>query len=167
VLFTGAAITGIAILLGMDWRTGIAIGMALSLSSTAIGLQLLTERGQLGTAAGRSAFAVLLFQDIAVIPMLAILPLLGTGLVAAESGPLAALPGWLHATIVLSVIVAIVLAGRFLLRPIFRFIAATGMREIFTAFSLFLVIGIALLMQVLGLSPALGTFLAGVVLATS
>jgi len=167
VLLTGAAITGVAILLGTNWRTGITLGIALALSSTAIGLQLLTERGQLRTAAGRSAFAVLLFQDIAVVPMLAILPLLGAGVATEESGPLAMLSGWQHAMVVLSVMATIVLAGRFLLRPIFRFIAATGMREIFTAFSLFLVIGIALLMQELGLSPALGAFLAGVILATS
>ncbi len=167
VLVTGSVITGAGIALGAGWQASLAIGMALALSSTAIGLQLLNEKRQLRTAVGQSAFSVLLFQDVAVLPMLAVLPLLGTNIATTETGPLAGLPAWVDAAVVIGVMAAIVLSGRFVLRPIFRFIAATGLREIFTAFSLFLVIGIALLMQAIGLSPALGAFLAGVVLADS
>jgi voltage-gated potassium channel Kch len=128
------------------------------------------------TEAGRSSFSVLLFQDIAVIPMLAILPLLavsGAPFTGAEmetqndASPVDALPGWQRALLITAVIATIIIAGRFLARYAFRFIAETRLREIFTAFALFLVIGIALSMQLVGLSAALGTFLAGVVLADS
>ncbi len=169
VVGTALVLALIAILLGQTWQTGIAIGMALSLSSTAIALQILNERHVLGTTAGQSAFSVLLFQDIAVIPILAILPLLATGLLdgsavaaASDDGP-----AWLRALTVIGVVAGIVLAGRYALRPVFRFIAGSGIREIFTATALLLVVGTALLMQLIGLSPALGTFLAGVVLANS
>jgi len=167
VAVTAAAIAAAAIAAGFGWRTSAAIGMALALSSTAIGLQLLNEKRQLNTAAGQSAFSVLLFQDIAVLPMLAVLPLLGMSTSVASPISADVTPAWLSALEVVGAVAGIVLAGRFLLRPVFRFIAATGLREIFTAFSLFLVIGIALLMQAIGLSPALGAFLAGVVLADS
>ena len=170
VVLTTAAIAGVALLAGLTWQAGLAVGMALALSSTAIALQILNERNLLGTAAGQSAFSVLLFQDVAVIPILAILPLLsaGAGIEIATHGP-GGLGGaaWVRALTVVGAVAAIVVAGRYLLRPVFRFIANSGIREIFTAFSLLLVVGIALAMQLIGLSPALGTFLAGVVLANS
>lgn len=124
------------------------------------------------TQAGQSCFSVLLFQDIAVIPMLAVLPLLAvvssqTGGADAHAGPVAHLPGWQQGLITVGMIAGIIVGGRLLTRPVFRFIASTVQREIFTAFALFLFIGIALAMGAVGLSPALGTFLAGVVLAES
>ncbi len=170
VVVTTVVIAAIAYFWGFSWQAGLAVGMALALSSTAIAMQILNERNLLGTAGGQSAFSVLLFQDIAVIAILAILPLLatGVGIEDAEHGATAAGgPAWLRALMVIGVIAGIVLAGRYLLRPVFRFIAGSGSREIFTAFSLLLVVGIALAMQLIGLSPALGTFLAGVVLANS
>ncbi|QDU84672.1 Glutathione-regulated potassium-efflux system protein KefC [Planctomycetes bacterium Pla163] len=180
VLATSAALTGLAIWAGVEWRSALAIGLALSLSSTAIVLQTLDEKGLMHTAGGQSAFAVLLFQDIAVIPMLAAFPLLAvhaapTGSEAATehasvehgSSWVAGLGPWEQVGAVLGAVVAIVVVGRYGLRPIFRAIAASGLREVFTAAALLLVIGIALLMTKVGLSPALGTFLAGVVLANS
>ncbi len=159
VLLTGGLLFGVALLLGLEWRLAVLVAMGLSLSSTAIALQTLQERHLLPTHAGRSAFSVLLFQDIAVIPMLAVIPLLaGSG----EPGG-----GWMDAAKVALVIGGIVVGGYYLTLPVFRIIAATRMREIFTAFSLLLVIGIALLMQAVDLSMALGTFLAGVLLAES
>jgi monovalent cation:proton antiporter-2 (CPA2) family protein len=174
VLLTGAVVTGIAVSLGVAWQPAIAIGMVVSLSSTAIVLQTLAERGLLKTSAGQSVFSVLLFQDIAVIPMLALMPLLATGHVelagdghgAAEAW-ISGLPGWARGLAVLGAVALIVFGGRYLLRPVFRAIAQVRMREVFTAAALLLVIGIALLMGQVGLSPALGTFLAGVVLASS
>jgi monovalent cation:proton antiporter-2 (CPA2) family protein len=174
VLLTGAIVTGIAVSLGVAWQPAIAIGMVVSLSSTAIVLQTLAERGLLKTSAGQSVFSVLLFQDIAVIPMLALMPLLATrhvelagdGHGAAEAW-ISGLPGWARGLAVLGAVALIVFGGRYLLRPVFRAIAQVRMREVFTAAALLLVIGIALLMGQVGLSPALGTFLAGVVLASS
>jgi Kef-type K+ transport system membrane component KefB/voltage-gated potassium channel Kch len=171
---TGATITAIAIAVGLDWRSGLAVGLILSRSSTAIVLQTLQEKGLMKTGGGRSAFSVLLFQDLAVIPMLAILPLLarsGATHGAAEAGHsttwVEGLPGWATAVVVAAAVAAIVIGGRLLMRPAFRFIARAHVPEIFTAAALLLVVGIALLMSRVGLSPALGTFLAGVVLATS
>jgi glutathione-regulated potassium-efflux system ancillary protein KefC len=149
---------------GFGWMPAAAAvaGLALSLSSTAIALQPLQERNLLGTPGGRAAFSILLFQDIAVIPMLALLPLLAAApAVAAGTG------GWLGAGKAVAAIAVVIVGGRFLTRPVFRLIASTGMREIFTAATLLLVIGIALLMQLAGLSMALGAFLAGVLLAES
>jgi CPA2 family monovalent cation:H+ antiporter-2/glutathione-regulated potassium-efflux system protein KefB len=176
VIGTTALVAGLALVLGLSWQTALALGMTLSLSSTAIVLQSLNEKGLLKTAGGQSAFAILLFQDIAVIPMLAFFPLLAThptGDVAhtgeAHIGTtlIAGLPAWAQTLAVLGAVALVVFGGRFLLRPIFRAIAATRLREIFTAAALLLVIGIALLMTQVGLSPALGAFLAGVVLANS
>jgi monovalent cation:proton antiporter-2 (CPA2) family protein len=171
---TGAVITAIAIAVGLDWRSGLAVGMILALSSTAIVLQTLQEKGLMKTGGGRSAFSVLLFQDLAVIPILAILPLLarsGAVHASAETGHsttwVEGLPGWGTALVVAAAVAAIVIGGRLLIRPAFRFIARARVPEIFTASALLLVIGIAILMTRVGLSPALGTFLAGVVLATS
>ena len=166
VAVTTLAIATVALALGLTWQAGVAVGMALALSSTATGLQVLKERNLLGSAAGQSAFSVLLFQDIAIVPMLAVLPLLAVA-TAAPVAEAAAMPGWSRALTMALAVAGIVLGGRYLLRPVFRYIAATRIREIFTAFALLLVVGIALLMQIIGLSAALGTFLAGVVLANS
>jgi len=172
VVTTTVAVMAVGLALDLRWNTALAIGMVLSLSSTAIVLQTLAEKGLLDTDGGQGAFSVLLFQDIAVIPMLAVLPLLSDG--ASPAGGEAhattwveGLPAWGRTVAVLGAVVAIVFGGRYLMRPIFRFIAKTRLREIFTAAALLLVIGIALLMAQVGLSPALGTFLAGVVLAES
>ncbi|MFN4164216.1 MAG: glutathione-regulated potassium-efflux system protein KefC [Ferrovibrio sp.] len=157
------ALTALGLALGWPWQMALAAGLGLSLSSTAIALQPLTERSLLGTPGGRSAFSILLFQDIAVIPMLALLPLLG-GVAALEGSGEA---GWIGALKAVAAVAIVIFGGRFLTRPVFRLIAATGLREIFTAVALLLVMGIALLMQLAGLSMALGTFLAGVLLAES
>ncbi len=163
----------------VDWRSALTIGMILALSSTAIVLQTLNEKGLAKTEGGRGAFSVLLFQDIAVIPMLAVIPLMqvpalvesGATLAQhADSGHfdlLTGLPNWAYAMLVLGAVASVVLGGFYLSRPLFRFVAASGLREVFTATALMLVIGIAALMSLVGLSPALGTFLAGVVLANS
>ncbi|MFT5085795.1 MAG: monovalent cation:proton antiporter-2 (CPA2) family protein [Candidatus Latescibacterota bacterium] len=168
---TTLAIAGLAIAAGLSWQMALAIGLTLALSSTAIVLQTLNEKGLMKTPAGESCFSVLLFQDIAVIPMLALMPLLAfAGADSAHeehASAIAHLPGWQQALIVLLLIGTIVVVGRLLMRPIFRFIASTQLREIFTATALLLVIGIALAMQSVGLSAALGTFVAGVVLAES
>jgi monovalent cation:proton antiporter-2 (CPA2) family protein len=171
---SGAVITAIALAVGLDWRSGLAVGLILSLSSTAIVLQTLQEKDLMKTGGGRSAFSVLLFQDLAVIPMLAILPLLarsGAAHGAAEAGHsttwVEGLPGWMATLVVVAAVASIVIGGRLLMRPAFRFIARAHVPEVFTAAALLLVVGIALLMSRVGLSPALGTFLAGVVLATS
>jgi len=174
---TIAAITSVGMFFGLSLQTALAVGMTLSLSSTAIVLQTLNEKGLMKTDAGQSAFSVLLFQDIAVIPMLAIMPILavkGVGVVkdagASHGGNttwVEGFSGWGQALIVVGVIAFIIIAGLFLIRPFFRYVAKTRIRELFTAASLLLVIGISLLMTKVGLSPALGTFLAGVVLANS
>ena len=175
---TATAFYGAALLAGLDWRMALTVGLILSLSSTAIVLQTFSEKGLAPTQGGRTAFSVLLFQDIAVIPMLALIPLLvmpgyvGDG--GAEQGGghgelslVSHLSGWAYALVVVGAVVAVIAVGHFLSRPLFRFVAGTGLREAFTATALALVIGIAVLMSLVGLSPALGTFLAGVVLATS
>jgi monovalent cation:proton antiporter-2 (CPA2) family protein len=176
VAVTTLVIAGIGVCFGLSWQMALAVGMILSMSSTAIVLQTLNEKGLTKTEAGQSAFSVLLFQDIAVIPILALLPLLAmkstsvsiaaNGLLfAAETTQDAALPPWQQALLVIGLVGGIIVAGRFLMRPVFRFIADTQLKEIFTATALLLVIGIALAVQSVGLSPALGTFVAGVVLA--
>ncbi|MCG8057439.1 MAG: monovalent cation:proton antiporter-2 (CPA2) family protein [Candidatus Thiodiazotropha endolucinida] len=187
VALTTALITAAALMMGLYWSVALTVGLIFSLSSTAIVLQTLNEKGLSKTEGGRAGFSVLLFQDIAVIPMLALIPLLalpelvgdggGTLAAAADShgdaghhhgmSLVAGLPGWAHALVVLGAIASVLLGGHFLSRPMFRFIAESRLREIFTASALMLVIGIALLMTLVDLSPALGTFLAGVVLANS
>lgn len=170
---TTLILSGVALSVGIKWQIALTLGMILALSSTAIVLQTLTEKGLMKTAAGQSSFAVLLFQDIAVIPMLALMPLLATAGPAPSvhgdehSSFVSQLPAWASALVVLGVMTGLVLSGRFVLAPLFRFIAKARLRETFTAAALLLVIGIALLMTMIGLSPALGTFVAGVVLATS
>nr|MDQ3313032.1 cation:proton antiporter [Verrucomicrobiota bacterium] len=171
VLGTTATIAALALWIQTPWQIAITLGLIVSVSSTAIVLQSLNEKSQMRTAGGQASFAVLLFQDIAVIPILALLPLLATmptnGAPGTHGSPVTALPGWQHALIVLAAVGSVILAGRFLLGPILRYIARTRLREMFTATALLLVVGIALLMQQVGLSPALGAFLAGVVLAES
>ncbi len=171
VVFTGIIISLVAFAFGLNWQGAVAIGMTLALSSTAIVLQTLSEKGLMKTDAGRSSFSVLLFQDIAIIPMLALMPLLAT-LPFAEpevqyASSISQLHGWQQTLVVFATIFLIILAGRYLVQPIFNWIARTGLREIFIATSLLLVIAITLAMQWVGLSPALGAFLAGVVLAES
>jgi len=153
----------VLIFLGFNYsfNAALVVAMGLSLSSTAIALQSLKEKNLFSTHAGSSAFSVLLFQDIAVIPMLALLPLLGLAVSAEESVP------WWGFINAIAVIGAIILGGHFFTRPIFRYIAKTRLREVFTAFALLLVLGIALLMDMVGMSMALGAFLAGVLLADS
>lgn len=172
VVATTALVAGIAALLGLSGPEAVAVGMILAMSSTAIALQTLGEKGLLKGSAGQSAFSVLLFQDIAVIPILALMPFLATRPAASDGSAhgtswVEGVPAYQHALIVLGAVTAIVAGGHFLMRPAFRAVARTGIRELFTAAGLLLVIGIALLMTKVGLSPALGTFVAGVVLAGS
>lgn len=176
---SAVALMALGMVLGLGWRPALAIGLILALSSTAIVLQTLAEKRLLRTDGGQGAFSVLLLQDIAVIPMLALLPLLAApggngseahgGVGAAGHGAtwIDGLPPWAQTVVVLAAVAAVVVGGRFLVRPAFRWIARTRLRELFTAAALLLVIGIALLMSKVGLSPALGTFVAGVVLANS
>jgi glutathione-regulated potassium-efflux system ancillary protein KefC len=155
------ALCAAALAAGIDWRTALVAALGLSLSSTAIALATLAERNLMPTPLGQAAFAILLFQDIAAIPMIALVPVLGIA-VGPEPGQ-----GWLAALKVLAVLAGLVVAGRYLVRPLLRLIAKTDLREIFTAFALLLVISIALLMQWVGMSMALGSFMAGVLLADS
>ncbi len=194
VLITAFVMMATGMVFGLDWRMGLALGLALALSSTAIVLQTLNEKNQLGTPTGQNSFSVLLFQDVAVIPILAALPFLahpgGFASDYASTGDghgndggghgedhgsasdalfdlTTMLPAWGQAMVSVAVIAGIVVAGRFLLRPVFRTVARTRIRELFTAVALLIVVGIAFLMGAIGLSAALGTFIAGVVLADS
>lgn len=170
VLITTILVSGATLVFtDLAWKTALAIGLTLALSSTAIVLQTLNEKGVLKTEGGQNAFSVLLFQDIAVIPILAILPLL-----ALSDGVHSEQHLWIDhfsigvkTLIIIGIIAGIIAAGRYFISPLFRLIAKTRLRELFTAAALLLVISIALLMTQVGLSPALGTFLAGVVLAQS
>ncbi len=172
----------VAMALGQPWTVSLAIGLVFALSSTAIVLQTLGEKGLMKSDGGQSSFSVLLFQDIAVIPMLALVPLLaipelveamshasngGDDHHGASMSLVDGLPGWGVALVTFGSIAAVIGGGAFLTSPIFRFIAGAQLRELFVATALMIVIGIALLMSLVGLSPALGTFLAGVVLANS
>jgi len=185
VLTTGVIMAG-SMALGLAWQTAMAVGMALALSSTAIVLQTLSEKGLMQTGGGRSTFSVLLTQDIAVIPMLILVPLLvppqrpalspdgaivrhgdGNGGAHATMSLVEGLPGWGVALVTLAAVASIILGGIYLIRPLFRFIDQARLREMYTAVALLIVVGIAFLMMLVGLSPALGAFLAGVVLANS
>ena len=160
VLITAGLIFPLGLLLGMRWQTAAVAGLGLALSSTAIALQSLKEKNLLPTPAGRTGFSVLLFQDIAVIPIIALIPLLGFKII--DGG------GDHHSTpVIIGVMFGIFVIGRFFLRHIFGFVASTHLREVFTALSLLLVSGIAAIMETLGISKALGAFLAGVLLADS
>lgn len=183
---TTVAVAAVAYVMGQPFNVALAIGLVLALSSTAIVLQTLNEKGLMKSDGGQSSFSVLLTQDIAVIPMLAFIPLLAmpdlvnmapglegagsSGHAGGDSGGfslVAGLPGWQVTLITLGAIAFVVVGGISLTSPIFRFISAANLRELFTAAALMMVVGIALLMTLVGLSPALGTFLAGVVLANS
>ncbi|NOR30661.1 MAG: potassium transporter [Sulfitobacter sp.] len=203
VLISSAALMGIAMAYDQPIGVAIAVGLTLSLSSTAIVLQTLSEKGLMQTAGGRSVFSVLLTQDIAVIPILAFLPLLATKMVAevlpdgsiaiaandhaasvvghgasepvgqgaevayAAISLIQGLPGWGITLVTIGAIAGIIITGVFFTRPVFRFIHAAKLREMYTALALLIVVGISFLMMLVGLSPALGAFLAGVVLASS
>ncbi len=173
VVITASVIGLVAWRLGLAPQTALAVGLILAMSSTAIVLQTLNERSWMNTAAGKAGFSVLLFQDIAVIPILALLPFLALpdpGLEIADSaahGAQSGLAGWMRGLVVLAVVAGIVVGGRFLMRPVFHWIASTRSLELFIATALTLIVGITLAMEFVGLSPALGTFLAGVVLAES
>ena len=182
---TTALVFAASLALGLDWRMALAVGLVLSLSSTAIALQTLNEKGLLKADGGQASFSVLLFQDIAVIPMLALMPLLvmpeaadiahATAATAhgddAAHGPelslVAGLNGWQTALVTMSAIAGVVVFGGYLTQPLFRYVTSAGLREMLTAVALLIVIGISLLMYLVGLSPALGAFIAGVVLAGS
>jgi glutathione-regulated potassium-efflux system ancillary protein KefC len=150
-----------ALAVGIDWRLALVASLGLSLSSTAIALASLAERNLMPTPLGQAGFAILLFQDVAAIPMIALVPVLGIA-VGPEPGH-----GWRAGLQVIAVLAGLVVAGRYLVRPVLRIIAKTELREIFTAFALLLVISISLLMQWVGMSMALGSFMAGVLLADS
>ena len=192
ILITMALVAAGAVWLGLPLATGVAVGMVFALSSTAIVLQTLSEKGLMRTSGGRSTFSVLLTQDIAVIPMLIVLPLLAVaepmffnpdGSMSRPANPAApqpageqpeaamslveGLPGWGATLVTLAAIGLVILSGIYLIRPLFHYISTARLREMNTAFALLIVIGIAFLMTLVGLSPALGTFLAGVVLANS
>lgn len=180
------AIMVVAMVAGHPWSVALAVGLTLSLSSTAIVLQTLSEKGLMQTNGGRATFSVLLTQDIAVIPILAFLPLLASAPGLTELTPdgsinllhddktgahdlslVEGLPGWAVTLVTLGAVGFVVLAGIYLTRPLFRFIHASRLREMYTALALVIVVGISFLMTLVGLSPALGAFLAGVVLANS
>lgn len=146
---------------GLPWQAAVVAGLALALSSTAIAVQTMRERHLLDAPIGRAGFSVLLFQDIAAIPLVALVPLLAGGSEKSDGGGLIAVAK------VLAAIAFVIVAGRYLTRPLMRIIARTGLREVFTGFSLLLVIAISELMNAVGVSMALGAFLAGVVLAGS
>ncbi|HAS8505423.1 TPA: potassium transporter [Vibrio vulnificus] len=178
---TAGIIVAIAVYFGQVWTTALAIGLIFALSSTAIVLQTFNEKRLSKTEGGKNAFSVLLFQDIAVIPMLAFIPLLTLPELVEQAQQsiqsasehheqlslVAGLPGWAYGIVITLSIGVVIVGGHYLSRPIFRYVADSGLREIFTAAALMLVIGIAALMSLVGLSPALGTFLAGVMLANS
>lgn len=180
ILVTAAVIAAIGLAAGLVWREALALGVILAMSSTAIVLQTLGEKGWMNTDGGRASFSVLLMQDIAVIPILAVLPLLAIGggsgaeeaAASAHGGHgagawTAGMPPWGQGLAIIAAVAAVIIGGRFLTRPIFRFIARSRLSEIFTAAALLLVVAIAYLMTMVGLSPALGAFIAGVVLADS
>ncbi len=187
VIVSTVVIAAVAIYSNYPWSVALAVGLTLSLSSTAIVLQTLSEKGLMQTNGGRATFSVLLTQDIAVIPMLALLPLLamprtpqlqndgsiertGDALTHGAHHSLSlvdGLPGWAVTLVTIAAVAFVILAGIYLTRPLFRFIHATRLREMYTALALMIVVGISFLMTLVGLSPALGAFLAGVVLASS
>ncbi|RHX92221.1 monovalent cation:proton antiporter-2 (CPA2) family protein [Leptospira stimsonii] len=162
VILTSLIFFGILSLLGLSNSQAIVISISISLSSTAFALQVLGEKNELNTSHGRSSFAILLFQDLAVIPVMAILPFLGesTGNTGAQNSVMQILTA-------IGMILVVILSGRFLARPLFRLVASSGNHEIFTALSLLIVVGVSLLMDQVGLSMALGSFLGGVILADS
>ena len=170
VFLTTGIVFSCLLVLGLAWQSSLAMALAVAMSSTAIVLQSLKEKGLMDQPVGRYSFAVLLFQDISVIPILAILPLLAfnvTSISGDHSSWLDAQPGWIKTVSVFLAVGTVIAVGNYLVVPFLRLVARTKLRELFTASSLLLVVSIAYLMEQVGLSPALGTFLAGVVLANS
>jgi len=159
VIFSAAILGALLWLTNFDWRAAVIGGIGLAMSSTAMALQLMRDKGMNRSEAGQLGFSVLLFQDLAVIPALALIPLLAGN----DSGSV----DWMKVGMKVLAFAGMLVGGRYLLRPIFRYIAASGVREVFTAASLLLVLGSALFMDALGLSMALGTFIAGILLAES
>jgi monovalent cation:proton antiporter-2 (CPA2) family protein len=172
VAATSALVALLAVIAGVSWQAGVLLGMAVSMSSTAIALQILAERNLGSGRAGQSAFAVSLFQDLAVIPMLLIVAALAASVgappVNSTAAAAAGIPPWLKELLIaIALIASMVFAGRLVLRPLLRLIASTGMREVFIAFALLLIVGSAALTLSVGLSMALGSFIAGLLLADS
>jgi len=162
VIVSGAALTGLILAFHLvNWQAALVIGFGLALSSTAFAMQILEERGETNMPHGQTSFAILLFQDLAIVPLLAMIPVLAPGSAQHQADPLGK---FLIAIVCIGAIVAV---GRYLLNPLFRFIANTGAREVMIAAALFVVLGAALLMQFAGLSMAMGAFIAGVLLAES
>jgi glutathione-regulated potassium-efflux system protein KefB len=162
LVVTTLAIGGIALALGLEWKSALIVGLGLALSSTAIDLQILAERKELQTAHGRLGFAILLFQDVAAIPILALIPALVIAHPAASPAE-----GAFAALRIIATIAIVVVGGRYLLRPMFRAAVRAGAPEVFTATALLVVMGTAWLMELAGISMSLGAFLAGVLLADS
>ncbi len=171
LIMTTILIFALLLFMGLTWQAALASGLAVSMSSTAIVMQTLREKGLTKTESGKSSFAVLLFQDLSVIPILALLPLLALSGSKISSGEhasfLSEMPGWVQTLTLLGAVALVMLCGRFVVVPFLRFIARIHLREMFTAAALFIIVGTASVMMLVGLSPALGTFLAGVILANS
>ncbi len=159
VMLSAAILGGLLMTTGFSWQAAVVGGIGPAMSSTAMALQLMREKGMSRSEAGQLGFSVLLFQDLAVIPALALVPLL--------AGSADEHVNWLTVGMKVPAFAGMLIGGRYLLRPVFRFIASSGVREVFTAATLLLVLGSALFMEALGLSMALGTFIAGVLLAES
>jgi glutathione-regulated potassium-efflux system ancillary protein KefC len=158
----GLVLSAFCYFLGLNWQVALLIGLTLALSSTAIAMQAMSERNLTPSPIGRSSFAVLLFQDIAAIPLVAMIPLL------ASSGAATTLGAFVFsAAKVVGALAVVVLLGRYVTRPLLHFVARSGMREVFSAVALFLVFGFGILLEMAGLSMAMGAFLAGVLLASS
>lgn len=157
--FSAAVLGGLLYLTGFSWQSALIGGVGLAMSSTAMALQLMREKGMNRSESGQLGFAVLLFQDLAVIPTLALVPVL--------AGVQGEVTDWKDVAIKVAAFIGMLIGGRYLVRPLFRFIAASGVREVFTAAALLLVLGSAVFMDALGFSMALGTFIAGVLLAES
>ncbi|CAI0875874.1 K(+)/H(+) antiporter [Serratia rubidaea] len=158
----GLVLCAFCYFLGLSWQVALLIGLTLALSSTAIAMQAMNERNLTSSPTGRSAFAVLLFQDIAAIPLVAMIPLLANSGASTSLGAFA-----ISAAKVVAALTLVVLLGRYVTRPLLRFVARSGMREVFSAVALFLVFGFGILLEMAGLSMAMGAFLAGVLLASS
>ncbi len=162
VVLTGLVLTGIVIASGLlDWRGALVAGFGLALSSTAFALQLLEDYGDMNSRYGQRSFSILLFQDLAIVPLLAMVSVLGTSSGESQQSPL------IGVAVAVGAVVAMIMAGRYLLTPLFQVIARTGAREVMIAAALFVVLGAAFVMQLAGLSMAMGAFLAGVMLAES
>jgi glutathione-regulated potassium-efflux system protein KefB len=161
VLLSGALLGAAAMGFGLGWKSALVVGLALALSSTAIGLQILAEHKQLNSPHGRLSFAILLFQDLAAIPILALVPLLGAHVTTTPSQDLVSVLR------IIGVMAAVAIGGRYLLRPVFRIVASTQIAEVFTATALLVVLGTAWIMDLAGIQMSLGAFVAGVLLADS